>query len=319
MDAESHRCVVCTSSRFERSRSGSEGHQVLICDHCGLGITSPVPSRHELDDLYARHAYRAHDRRFVRAVEWLVRAARRARFARVKRRAAGRRLLDIGCARGLMLAAARDEGWEVVGLELNAETAHHAHKVLGLDVRAVDIRDAGFSDASFDVVTLWHVLEHLPQPVEVLREAHRVLEPGGLLVVALPNLASLQARLGGRHWFHLDLPFHLFHFPLHSLTMALESTGFSVAEVRHLSLEYGPFGVLQSLLNLLTPGRNHLYDAFKPRALRRDPPGWQRTAVLAWTLLLLPVLAPLSLAVALIEAGLGRGGCIEVYARRVTP
>jgi SAM-dependent methyltransferase len=108
------------------------------------------------------------------------------------------------------------------------------------------------------------VLEHLPNPRETLTEIRRILRPGGKLAVSVPNFSSIQARWAKAAWFHLDLPRHLFHFPLPALRQLLEDCGFECTSEHHFSLRQNPFGWVQSWLNR-RPGlpRNGLYRLLK--------------------------------------------------------
>jgi len=130
----------------------------------------------------------------------------------------------------------------------------------------------------------------------MLGECRRLLRTGGLLVIAIPNLGSLQAYFGMRHWFHLDIPLHLCHFTENGLRRLLARSGFKVRHIRQFDLEYNPYGWLQTLLNATGIRKNWLYDRL-------------------WTFALLPLYAPRSLALALFESyALKRGGTIEGYA-----
>jgi SAM-dependent methyltransferase len=180
-----------------------------------------------------------------------------------------------------------------------------------------DFLQSPYAESSFDSVVLWHVLEHVPDPVAAIRRARQVLRPGGLLVIAVPNFESLQARFAGRHWFHLDVPRHYHHFGLAVLRRLLISNGFSILDVSHLSLEYNPYGWIQSLLNKLGFRYNLLYDLLKnPSARSVQSPFRAAPLQLVLTLALLPLIVPASLGLSLLEVLLRRGGTIEVYARR---
>ncbi|MFQ5730884.1 MAG: class I SAM-dependent methyltransferase, partial [Planctomycetaceae bacterium] len=168
--------------------------------------------------------------------------------------------------RGDALTAAVESGFETHGFEISRTAAE------GLDPRvhltiAGGLRDAAYPSDHFDLVILWHVLEHLPDPQDTLEEVRRILTPGGRLALAVPNFSSLQARLFGPAWFHLDLPRHLYHFPAGALQRLSIECGFHVERVDHLSLRQNPFGWVQSALNAILPARrNELYSLLKRRA-----------------------------------------------------
>lgn len=174
----------------------------------------------------------------------------------------GGKLLDVGCGTGLYLYGFRRLGWESYGVEVSRHAAKMASCTLGLKVFQGTLEEAAFPDAYFDVVTLLHVLEHLPKPVGSLGEVRRVLKPGGLLVMALPNLRSLAAFLFRSYWRGWEVPRHLGHFTPATLRHLFEVVGgFRLLKVNHLPLAFGfaeswPF-VMQDLPvlgRLLPPG-----------------------------------------------------------------
>jgi methyltransferase family protein len=112
-------------------------------------------------------------------------------------------------------------------------------------------------------VILWHVLEHLENPAETLVQVHKLLKPGGVLVIEVPNLSSFQSRLAGKHWFHLDIERHLYHFTPQGLRKLLETIHFNVMQVTTFSLEQGPFGAMQSFLNCLGLPQEAFYRILK--------------------------------------------------------
>ncbi len=113
---------------------------------------------------------------------------------------------------------------------------------------------------------MWHVLEHLPDPAAAIARAAELLRPGGRLLVSVPNVDSLQARLGGERWFHLDLPRHLFHFGPRSLSAMVERAGLQVARIGHFYPEMEVIGLVQTVLNRVGIERDLLY-----RFAKRDP------------------------------------------------
>lgn len=134
-------------------------------------------------------------------------------------------ILDIGCSSGGFLSTMKGANWRLHGIELEPSVAEQASVNTGGDIFAGDIPDAPFPDASFDVITCFDVLEHVYDPRQVLTKAYSWLKPGGILVIALPNIESIESRILRSYWYGLELPRHLFHFSPRSLRYIMESIG----------------------------------------------------------------------------------------------
>jgi SAM-dependent methyltransferase len=310
-------CIVCGDTA-SRPRFAVEGvpAPVVVCEKCGLGRFHPMPGAEEVSALYPDEYYGEPGVKFQSLVERLVRivAARHVAFLS-RGLAPGARVLDLGCGRGVILGPLADRGLEVHGVEISAEAAR------GVDARArvrivPRLADAGYDDAYFDEVIVWHVLEHLPDPAGTLAEIARILRPGGRVIVAVPNFESAQARWMGPAWFHLDLPRHLYQFPASGLCALLEDSGFEVVSEHHFSLRQNPFGWIQSALNCI-PGlpRNGLYTVLHERARGEAPPYAASTRLLLWGLLLL--LTPAALGATLLSTLARSGATVHVVARRL--
>lgn len=141
------------------------------------------------------------------------------------------RLLDVGCGPGRLLQELRDQGWDVHGVDFSPVAVERARSV-GLNVQHCDLLTAGFEKNYFDVVLFNHSLEHMFDPAATLREAFRVLKPGGAVMIYLPNAGSAEAALFGQWWVAWDPPRHLFHFTKQSLARMLEQVGFRAVTVR---------------------------------------------------------------------------------------
>ncbi len=137
------------------------------------------------------------------------------------------RLLDVGCGSGAFADLLSRCGWKVQGIDRNERAIEIARR-RGLRADCTTLEEAEFPDRSFDVIHLWHVLEHLTDPVATLKEIHRILDDDGLLVLGLPMIDSVGGRLFGPRWSYLEIPRHLSQFTRSSITETLRKAGFSV-------------------------------------------------------------------------------------------
>src|SRR5439155_26281460 len=144
---------------------------------------------------------------------------------------APRRLLDVGCGHGWFLAAARRSGWDSTGLDFPSEATGFARESVGLKIIEGDFLSVNLTPASYDVISLWHALEHMRDPQAVLKRAQSLLKPDGILIVAVPNTKSRGLARVGAGWIWLQQPFvHLWHFSDGNLRDYLKRAGFGQVE-----------------------------------------------------------------------------------------
>ena len=234
---------------------------VVRCRECGLVYTNPRPTLETLASVYPsdygpyqaqqhkRHRlrrrlqqwamrqhwnYPPHDKGgwLSRLLSWpvlILTKGQRRNFDLFPWQGQGK-LLDYGCGSGGYLDRMKQWGWNVVGMDMS-DQAVAACREQGFDVYRGIAPDQEFEPESFDVVTLWHVLEHVPSPTRTLCQVNTVLKPHGKLVVALPNIDSLLARWLGIYWYPLELPRHLTHFSKTTITKMMEKAGFRVEKI----------------------------------------------------------------------------------------
>lgn len=233
---------------------------VVRCSNCGLLRQNPRPTRTAMKAYYPP-SYEpfsiAIDDEPSRVQRWSRRYGMWVRRQAIERICAGGRLLDIGCATGNFLnEMARSGHWYVEGVEPSPEAAAYVRERFGITVHQGELMSVDLPPASFDVVTMWNVLEHLHSPMANLQAVARLLRPGGLFVFSIPNLRSLEARLLGRYWMGWELPRHLY-FPTqeHAREM-LKAVGFSLLRWDCLVGAYQSF--LLSLRFLLMPANTDI-------------------------------------------------------------
>ena len=297
-------------------RIGETGFGLRRCRRCRRMLLDPRPAPGEIPARYTDEYYGAGPRKFIGPIERVVDRFRDGRAALAARLLAGvpnaekGRVLDIGCGSGQFLARLIRTGCMCHGTELSAETARRAAQVPGLKLHLGALEAGTYAPGAFDLITIWQVLEHLPDPDSVLGYCHRWLKPEGLLLIAVPNAGSWQAALFGGSWFHLDPPRHLHHFNRESLTAMLADAGFRAERIRTLSWEQNLYGILQSALNALGFPRDEFYEVLKGnRPLVR----LRQIA----ELVLMIGLFPAALVLTALEALFGRGGTLEVVARGI--
>jgi len=277
-----------------------ETFAVARCSVCGLGHTLPQPA--DLDRYYTSSYY---GNRHGFTARFCMR--RRLKFvaAALPGSNTAGRLLDIGCGDGSFLLAAREAGWKVMGTELNPAPGRSA----GLDVResVEEIEQPG----SFDCITMWHTLEHMRDVPAMLKQVSRLLGPEGRLVIAVPDWGGLQARMFRKHWLHIDVPRHLYHFDAAALGYCLGTAGFGVERRWHQELEYDLLGWSQSALNSLMPAHPNLF--FNWLTGKKCSAG---TLTRFAGILLGSLLTLLALPAQAAGTLIGRGGTLIVSARR---
>lgn len=241
-------CLICDQPidhvamrAKDRMVTGEGPFDILECRECRLGVTLPQLSNEELGRYYSSTYYEDF-------MEWneheqgslLMRLRERWRkwrtslrggrppFGSVLSRRPGR-VLDVGCGDGGLLQGFADQGWETVGLDPSA-TAVAAVRSRGVEAHEGTLDDAPWADGSFDAILFQHSLEHIPGPMRALEAAARLLAPGGVIAIAVPNWGCWQKRLWRGRWAHLELPRHQQHFSTFALRRATERVGLQPIE-----------------------------------------------------------------------------------------
>ena len=261
-------CVVCKSQSWKRLYSVRDFNQDIVgewdlvsCRRCGLGVLMPFPTQNEVATFYDERFYTCDRKRFINIVEVIRKFLAYYRYNIVKAYLPPvGTLLDFGSGPGHWGQALSNKGWEVC----NADVAYNSDSKLRMEQ---DRPILDYPKSYFDVVTMWYVIEHMVNPQATLREIARVLKPGGILITAQQNFASVQAKMFGPRWLILDPPRHIFQFSPENLSKLANQEGYQLLGINHRSIELGPFTILQSVLNFIIGNENYLFRFLKNKQL----------------------------------------------------
>lgn len=267
-------CGLCGSG--ERRLKFRDGpFSVVTCDECGLTYVTPrLDSKALIENVYdegywnsdaAKERgytdYRSDQALYLRTYRRRLKVLRR-HFPRPGR------VLDVGCAAGYFLKVMQEESWKVTGLEPSDAIRPHAKELLGQEnVRAGLLGEVDLKPASFDLITMWDVIEHIPDPVAAVHEVRKLLAPGGKFLIETQNIDSRAAKVLGKRWQHYKHAEHIYHFNPKTLGVILERAGFDVLENRPwLGGKYVSMGFIAERAGRLHPVLSTL---FSPLSLFR--------------------------------------------------
>lgn len=236
------------------------------CPDCGTWYYDPQPTAAALEEAYSNAYYGESETKFKWGlVERVVDFFRTRRAQAVHRLMGGKgRALDVGCGNGRFLHKLAQQGHvEVFGTELPGNSAERAKQYPEIALFVGSFAEATFPPAYFDIITLFHVFEHLPEPAAALSKMHALLKPEGILVLSFPNIKSWQAQVLKQHWLHLDPPRHLFFPEPKSFIAAMKERGFALIHKKYFSPEQNPVGMVQGILNRFSSKRDVLFERMK--------------------------------------------------------
>ncbi len=295
----------------DRTFGAAEGDFVLHhCRSCGVLFQDEAEVSSRLADFYPPgYWWKSSGKggrleRFYR--EWVIRHDQLRFVQSVAPPAEGGSLLDIGCGGGTFVDAAVRGGYDAYGLEQSAEACSIARESQPDRIFEGEEGDLIADGRKYQVVTLFHALEHIPSPFRYLKTIQKLMNRPSKLIVQVPNAGSWQARLFGSRWYGLDCPRHLYNYNSYALMHLLGRAGFRVHGLRHFSLRDNAPAIVSSLFPFLDPMSQRV------KRLRRD--GRARSTTLLLKEAVYFPLVLLAQPAAWVEANFGRGGTLTVYA-----
>ncbi|HXG95019.1 MAG TPA: class I SAM-dependent methyltransferase [Blastocatellia bacterium] len=247
-------CELCgeTASRElytarDRLRNSNRFFIIVECIGCGVLRTLPEMTDRELAWFYPEQYWGG-----TPSEDW-IKQSQAEKISFIKSCGLnGGTILDVGCGAGFFLRALDRSRWNCYGVEMGEQAAGAANAALGVGrVFTGTLIESACADAAFDVVTFWSALEHTNEPRANLKEARRILKPGGSVIIQLPNAASYQAKIFRGDWFALDAPRHRYHFTPKALGRLLAETGFKIYRSTLFSKTHNAHALRQSLKSRL--------------------------------------------------------------------
>ncbi len=205
-----------------------EDVDVYRCCRCGLIYAGETRNDAELRKHYSKDYFDSYFRN--EAVHLTKRFKKR--LSDIRRYAPAGNILDVGCGAGFFLHLTEQHGYSVKGVELSQFAAEYARSSFGLDVFHGYLDEAGYDPESFDIITLWHILEHVTDPRQFLAQVHALLKKDGILALEVPNIGSFPARVSGLFWELMAPREHFYYFTQDTLTRLLQEEGFTITDAR---------------------------------------------------------------------------------------
>jgi 2-polyprenyl-3-methyl-5-hydroxy-6-metoxy-1,4-benzoquinol methylase len=269
-------CPICRASEIRACPPGwdrlfglADGLFALFrCKWCGCIFQHPFPDSAALAKFYPQEYWWSEnlpqENRWARLFRRLEKAYREfvtrdhARFLNqcaLGQPGSERLLLDIGCGNGTFLHVAQEFGFHPHGMDVSAQAVEIARGQYGIEMRQGEIGNPVWDGKRFDFITMFHVLEHLPDPRIALEYVRGLLRPSGRLIIQVPNVSSVQARAFGRFWYGLDVPRHVINYTPEALMRLLEEMGYEFHLSTRFSLRDNPASIVSSLVPWLDPVR----------------------------------------------------------------
>ncbi|WP_026462386.1 class I SAM-dependent methyltransferase [Adhaeribacter aquaticus] len=233
-------CPVCNKEEFKNflvvpdNSVSKESFVIVQCENCSFKFTNPRPAEEFIGKYYASEEYISHSNTNKGLIN---KAYQVVRSITVKQKVelinsfvpAKGKILDYGCGTGYFLSACQKNGWQVAGFEPNAAARQHASELLQKEIASENLEN--FEAGSFDIISLWHVMEHIHQLNETIQQLLALLKPDGFLLVAVPNADSPDAMKYRENWAAYDVPRHLYHFTQTTMQRFLKKHKMEIAKI----------------------------------------------------------------------------------------
>ncbi len=298
-----------------------ERFEIFFCRKCLIGKTN-LDKNFNLQKYYPKNYYGKDGKKFNFIVELIVLFFRylRSLFCYRLFNKKNIKLLDVGCGRGHFIYLMKKKGWEIYGTETSTISASVAKEKVGDEKIIVnnDLNEIDNIDLNFDLITFWHVLEHISNPKKIVSIIEKKIVNKGYIVIEVPNFDSIQHKINKNNWIHLDCPRHLTHFTKKGLINFFDNNKFRIVKSSTLSFEFGFYGMLQSLLNLFVPIPNYLFYLIRKKNAKIGNLSFAKSSIsLFLTIILFIPLLIISIIIEFIAVILNKGGILRIVIQKI--
>lgn len=263
-------CPVCNSTNIQNHQVvldqsiSKESFVIMKCKSCNFQFTNPRPTLDEIDKYYHSEEYISHSDKSNSIINIIYKLARK--FAlRSKRKLINKiakqkkgRLLDYGCGTGYFLQEMKKDGWKIAGVEPNDQARAISNHLNNQSV-VRNLSELKMKNQKFNIITLWHVLEHIHDLNDMIKKLKDILKEKGKIIIAVPNIDSYDQQLFGEHWAAYDVPRHLYHFDQDTMKTLMLKHGLRIKKVYPLKLDSFYISLLS---NKYKNGKNKYLNSF---------------------------------------------------------
>lgn len=239
-------CPVCSASNLKNHKVvkdhsvSQESFNIVVCDNCNFQFTNPRPNEEEIGKYYQSENYISHSDKANSPINFIYKLARKYALSYKKKlintivKDKKGRILDYGCGTGYFLQTMKENGWKTYGIEPN----QNARLIASTKTRVKEsIEDLNLKNKKFDVITLWHVLEHIHNLNGTIKVLKTILKEKGKIVIAVPNIESYERNIFQEDWAAYDVPRHLYHFSQDTMNTLMLKHGLKITKVYPLKLD----------------------------------------------------------------------------------
>jgi len=325
MNTSKDSCPICDKTQLkllvelrDTDHVCNELFKVMECEACGLALSSPLLTHSELGPFYENAYYAKTQGGLISKIfDRVEERFYQARIKHVLKYIQTGKLLDIGCGHGRFVLTAERKGFQAEGLEFS-ESGQSLSEDRKLKIHKGDLLEMTLEEETYDIITCWHSFEHFPQPKLYLNKMKQLLKPGGLLLIAVPNYKSWEAgqREQLKHWLHLDVPRHQFHFSPQALQKLLTQEQLRIQGLRFSCFEHNFAGMLVTLQNRWGASKNFFYDFAKRGHLFHPPKNVAKWLITGGVLTFSFAIAPLLMLWNMYLERSSRSGCYLLVSKK---